>query len=77
MALPNVHGKNIRERAMSLIAIAHPKFRPQLIEEAKNSISSTKIRPLSPEKGRISRISGNNPDDQERSGGSLPIGKGR
>lgn len=30
-----VHGKNIRERAMSLIAIAHPKFRPQLIEEAK------------------------------------------
>jgi len=30
-----IHGKNIRERAMSLIAIAHPKFRPQLIEEAK------------------------------------------
>lgn len=30
-----VHGKNIRERAMSLISIAHPKFRPQLIEEAK------------------------------------------
>jgi len=30
-----VHGKNIRERAMSLIAIAHPKFRSQLIEEAK------------------------------------------
>ncbi|MCX7981722.1 MAG: GNAT family N-acetyltransferase [Syntrophales bacterium] len=30
-----VHGKNIRERAMSLIAIAHPKFRPYLIEEAK------------------------------------------
>jgi len=30
-----VHGKNIRERAMSLIAIAHPKFQPQLIEEAK------------------------------------------
>ncbi|MGV8074042.1 MAG: GNAT family N-acetyltransferase [Syntrophobacteraceae bacterium] len=31
-----IHGKNIRERAMSLIAIAHPKFRPQLIEEAKS-----------------------------------------
>jgi len=30
-----IHGKNIRERAMSLIAIAHPKFRPYLIEEAK------------------------------------------
>lgn len=30
-----LHGKNIRERAMDLIAIAHPKFRPQLIEEAK------------------------------------------
>jgi acyl-CoA hydrolase/GNAT superfamily N-acetyltransferase len=30
-----LHGKNVRERAMSLIAIAHPKFRPWLIEEAK------------------------------------------
>ncbi len=30
-----LHGKNIRERAMSLIAIAHPKFRPWLIEQAK------------------------------------------
>jgi acyl-CoA hydrolase/GNAT superfamily N-acetyltransferase len=30
-----LHGKNIRERAMELIAIAHPKFRPALIEEAK------------------------------------------
>jgi len=30
-----LHGKNIRERAMSLIGIAHPKFRPWLIEEAK------------------------------------------
>ncbi len=28
-------GKNIRERAMSLIGIAHPKFRSWLIEEAK------------------------------------------
>ena len=28
-------GKNIRERAMALIAIAHPRFRPWLIEEAK------------------------------------------
>lgn len=30
-----LHGKNIRERAMDLIAIAHPKFRPWLIDEAR------------------------------------------
>ena len=30
-----LQGKNVRERAMELIAIAHPKFRPWLIEEAK------------------------------------------
>ncbi len=30
-----LHGKNIRERAMELISIAHPKFQPWLIEEAK------------------------------------------
>jgi acyl-CoA hydrolase/GNAT superfamily N-acetyltransferase len=30
-----LHGKNIRERAMELISIAHPKFKPWLIEEAK------------------------------------------
>jgi acyl-CoA hydrolase len=30
-----LHGKNIRERAMDLIAIAHPKFQEWLIEEAK------------------------------------------
>lgn len=30
-----LHGKNIRERAMSLIAIAHPRFRPWLIEQAR------------------------------------------
>jgi acyl-CoA hydrolase/RimJ/RimL family protein N-acetyltransferase len=30
-----LHGRNIRERAMALTAIAHPKFRPQLIQEAK------------------------------------------
>jgi acyl-CoA hydrolase/GNAT superfamily N-acetyltransferase len=33
--LAYLHGKSIRERAMDLIAIAHPKFRPWLIEEAK------------------------------------------
>jgi len=30
-----LHGKNIRERAMALISIAHPEFKPWLIEEAK------------------------------------------
>ncbi len=30
-----LHGKNIRERAMDLISIAHPKFRGWLIEEAR------------------------------------------
>ncbi len=30
-----LHGKSIRERAMDLIAIAHPDFRKWLIEEAK------------------------------------------
>ncbi len=30
-----LHGKSIRERAMDLIAIAHPKFRPWLVSEAK------------------------------------------
>ena len=30
-----LHGKNIRERAMELIAVAHPKFQPWLIQEAK------------------------------------------
>jgi RimJ/RimL family protein N-acetyltransferase len=33
--IANLHGRNIRERAMELIAIAHPRFRPWLIEEAK------------------------------------------
>ncbi len=30
-----LHGKNVRERAMALISIAHPKFRPELVAEAK------------------------------------------
>jgi acyl-CoA hydrolase/GNAT superfamily N-acetyltransferase len=30
-----LHGKNIRERAMALIAIANPRFQPWLIEEAR------------------------------------------
>jgi RimJ/RimL family protein N-acetyltransferase len=30
-----LHGRNIRERAMALIQVAHPKFRPWLLSEAK------------------------------------------
>ncbi|MBF0343495.1 MAG: GNAT family N-acetyltransferase [Nitrospirae bacterium] len=30
-----LHGKNIRQRSMELIAIAHPRFRKQLIEQAR------------------------------------------
>jgi RimJ/RimL family protein N-acetyltransferase len=30
-----LQGKNVRERAMELISISHPRFRPRLIEEAK------------------------------------------
>jgi acyl-CoA hydrolase/RimJ/RimL family protein N-acetyltransferase len=32
-----IHGKSIRERSMDLIAIAHPKFRPWLVVEAKKA----------------------------------------
>ncbi|TFF92657.1 GNAT family N-acetyltransferase [Candidatus Thorarchaeota archaeon] len=34
--LANLHGKTIRERVLSLIAIAHPDFRNELLEAAKN-----------------------------------------
>jgi len=30
-----LHGKNVRERALALISIAHPRFRADLLEEAK------------------------------------------
>lgn len=33
--IAHLHGKNIRERAMDLIAIAHPRFREELIEQAR------------------------------------------
>lgn len=32
-----LHGRNIRQRAMSLISIAHPRFRPGLILQAKEN----------------------------------------
>ncbi|MDY0001179.1 MAG: GNAT family N-acetyltransferase [Polyangia bacterium] len=30
-----LHGRSLRERAMAIISIAHPRFRPWLLEEAK------------------------------------------
>jgi acyl-CoA hydrolase len=30
----DLHCKNVRQRAMALISIAHPKFRPWLLAEA-------------------------------------------
>lgn len=33
--IANLHGRSIRERAMALISIAHPKFREMLLAEAK------------------------------------------
>ncbi len=36
--LATLHGKTIRERVLSLIAIAHPDFRNELLEAAKNML---------------------------------------
>ena len=49
-----LHGKTIRERVIELICISHPKFRNQLLEEAKNLnyIYSDQILPCD-EKGNI------------------------
>ncbi|TWT42254.1 Succinyl-CoA:coenzyme A transferase [Phycisphaerae bacterium RAS1] len=43
----NLHGMNVRERAMALITIAHPKFRPWLLAEAKRNkfIYSDQLEP--------------------------------
>jgi len=46
-----LHGKNIRERAMALISIAHPKFQPWLIEEAKKLSLIYKDQAYIPGKG--------------------------
>lgn len=44
-----LHGKNVRERAMDLISIAHPGFRPWLIEEAKKHALIFKDQAFIPE----------------------------
>lgn len=46
-----LHGKNVRERAMALISIAHPKFQPWLIEEARKLSLIYKDQAFIPGKG--------------------------
>jgi len=54
-----LHGKSIRQRAMSLIAIAHPGFRLWLIEEAK------RLHLIYPDQAFIPGIKGEYPEDLE------------
>jgi len=46
-----LHGKNIRERAMTLIAVAHPKFRPSLIDVARKQSLIYRDQAFIPGKG--------------------------
>ncbi len=55
-----LHGKNIRERAMELIAIAHPKFREWLIDEAK------KLNFIYPDQAFVPGKEGEYPEELER-----------
>lgn len=54
-----LHGKNIRERSMELISIAHPKFRPWLIEKAKE------LNLIYPDQAFIPGKSGEYPEELE------------
>lgn len=53
-----LYGKSIRERALSLIEIAHPKFREQLLDEAQRL---SYVRP-----GQSLRCRGAYPESEER-----------
>jgi len=55
-----LHGKNIRERAMALIAVAHPKFRGWLYLCRSGHPAGRK--------GKVSRGAGSVPDNQGRHG---------
>jgi len=54
-----LHGKSIRERAMDLIAIAHPRFRPWLVEEAR------KLSQIFKDQAFIAGMEGEYPEDLE------------
>jgi len=49
----NLHGQTIRERALSLISIAHPRFRQQLLEEAKQIHFVYKDQIIAPSTGQF------------------------
>jgi acyl-CoA hydrolase/GNAT superfamily N-acetyltransferase len=57
--IAHLHGKNVRERAMDLIAIAHPKYRAWLIEEAK------KLNLIYPDQAFVPGESGEYPEHLE------------
>jgi len=57
--IAHIHGRNIRERAMQLISIAHPKFRSNLIREAK------KLNLIYSDQAFIPGKRGEYPDDLE------------
>ena len=48
-----LHGKTIRERALALIHIAHPKFRAELLAAAKKMNWLPEDQPMPPEEGGI------------------------
>ena len=73
-----LHGKNIRERAMELISIAHPKFRRDLIQEAK------KLNLIYKDQAFIPGKAGEYPEELEtyrttksRAGNLLPSGQNK
>jgi len=49
----SLYGRSVRERAIGLISIAHPKFRDQLLEEAKKLQYVDEKQIISPESGCI------------------------
>jgi acetoin utilization deacetylase AcuC-like enzyme/acyl-CoA hydrolase/GNAT superfamily N-acetyltransferase len=49
----NLYGLSIRERAIALISIAHPKFRAALLSEAKRLNYVGKEQPIPPEHGCV------------------------
>ncbi len=51
--IANLHGKTIRERALSLINIAHPRFRGQLLTEAKRIRYVYEDQIISPSSGQF------------------------
>ncbi len=63
----HLHGKNIRERALDLIAIAHPRFRPWLILAGQGAESDLQGSGLhSREGGGVPGTPRDPEDDQER-----------